>query len=137
DAAGRMTNRFSFAEFRGDIVGEAGLERSAAYFHVDVAVRLHSGESPRKVVALVASSKLLDTLGTQLSVGRPIDRDADSTGANAVAVVTDAFAARQDVGPGDILDVNGVPTEIVAVSEPRFRGVTPERPVDLVLSVSA
>src|SRR5690606_31165209 len=51
DAAGRMTNRFSLAEFRGDILGGAGLEQSAAYFHVDVAVSLHSGESPRKVVA--------------------------------------------------------------------------------------
>jgi putative ABC transport system permease protein len=87
---------------------------------------LGTGDGRRATIGLV-SGAFFSTLGVRPAIGRTLTEGDDRPRCPPVAVVTDSFwrsalSARADV-LGQSLPINGLPFEIVGVTQPEFFGI--------------
>lgn len=102
--------------------GSRLLESMAAYTYRSV--NMATEERPERVLALVATSDLLDVLDTPPFLGRDLLPEDDVDGGPRVAVLTYAswqsrFGSDRDI-VGRTVTVDGAPMEIVGVTQPGF-----------------
>ena len=99
------------------------------------------GDQPEPVNAQLVSGNWFQTVGVGLSLGRFITEDDDRVeGGSPVAVLSDGFWTRRfgrdPSVVGKTIRVNGVPIQVIGVSEPGFQGLTVGSSIDIWMPLS-
>lgn len=100
-----------------------------------------NGNGPASIVhGQIVAGNYFDVLGVRPAFGRTLQASDDSVSAEAVAVLNYGYWQRAFGGSpsavGKTVTLNGVPTTIVGVAEPRFLGLTPGNVADAWVPVS-
>ena len=100
-----------------------------------------SGSGPASFVqGLIVSGNYFETLGVRPAVGRVLAPSDDQPSAPTVAVLSYGYWQRALGGSlsviGKTVGLNGIPTTIVGVAEPKFSGLAPGSAPDAWLPVS-
>jgi predicted permease len=99
------------------------------------------GDQPEPVTVQVVSGNWFQTIGVRAAAGRLInDGDDQAEGASPVAVLSDGFWTRRfgrdPAIVGKMIRVNGVPIQVIGVTEPSFQGLTVGSSMDLWMPLS-
>ena len=136
DEPGQYLHSFLRYERLQKVMGDQG--RLAA---MAATARMYAtdGDQPEPVTVQVVSGNWFQTIGVGLAAGRFITED-DDRNESAVAVLSDGFWTRRFGRDASIIGktirVNGVPIQVVGVSEPGFQGLTVGSSMDLWLPLS-
>lgn len=100
-----------------------------------------SGNGPASVVhGQVVAGNYFDVLGVRPVLGRTLQASDDSASADPVAVLNYGYWQKVFGGSlsavGKTVALNGVPTTVVGIAEPRFIGLTPGNVVDAWVPLS-
>ncbi len=99
---------------------------------------LTGGEEPLRLVGLRAAADLFPVLGLAPALGRPFHEEEDVSGAAGVVLLSSSawqslFQGRSDI-LGQILQLNGIPHEVIGVLPPEWR--FPSAEVQLVVPLA-
>jgi predicted permease len=126
--------------FYDDLRAHAGAFRDVTAFAGKTELDM-SGNGPASIVhGQIVAGNYFDVLGVRPAFGRTLQASDDSVSAEAVAVLNYGYWQRAFGGSpsavGKTITLNGVPTTIVGVAEPRFLGLTPGNVADAWVPVS-
>jgi predicted permease len=136
DEAGQYLHSFPRYERLRKVMGDQGQLAAMA-----AVARMYAtdGDQPEPVNVQVVSGNWFQTVGVALAAGRFITEDDDRAG-SPVAVLSEGFWTRRfGRDPsiiGKTIRVNGVPVQVVGVSEPGFQGLTVGSSMDIWMPLS-
>ena len=145
DFYGYMTAGDCRSNFRGDNDNPTGCSFTHSFFnHLKAQASMFasvtasgggisldmSGNGPASIIeGLLVAGNYFDALGVHPAFGRLIKPSDEDPSAQPVMVLNNGYWQRVFGGSpsivGKTIDLNGVPTTIVGVAEPRFLGLTP------------